>query len=408
MTVEVRARADDRPALGARTGEEPDLSPAGRTATIAAAIACVALVGTGLSLTIPLLSLELARMGVTGSLVGLNTATAGLASIVTLPFAPRLAARLGTLPLILACVLVSALCLPAFAALRSLAWWFPIRFVLSAALGILFALSEYWINAAAPPGRRGLVLGIYATVLALGFALGPAILAVVGTRGWPPYLAGAALFGLGALPPLMARGHSPEVPRQGGQTLLTYLRAAPAATLAALVFGAVETGGFAILPLYGTALGLSPERAAGLVSLVALGNVAVQIPAGLLSDRVDRRRMLLAAGLGGALGAAVMPWAAATPLLLAGLLVAWGGVIGTLYTVGLAHLGSRFTGADLAGANAAFVLLYTAGLVVGPPLVGAGLDAHPPHGFALALAAIFTVYVALVGTRLWQERRPAG
>ncbi len=56
------------------------------------------------------------------------------------------------------------------------------------ALGALFVLSEFWITALAPPERRGLVMGVYATVLALGFATGPAVLAGVGTSGWPPYL----------------------------------------------------------------------------------------------------------------------------------------------------------------------------------------------------------------------------
>jgi MFS family permease len=84
--------------------------------------------------------------------------------------------------------------------------------------------------------------------------------------------------------------------------VLSFLTAAPVATLAALVFGAVETGGFALLALYGLRLGFAPEAAAYLLTAVALGNVALQIPIGLLSDRVDRRLVLLASGLAGAAG----------------------------------------------------------------------------------------------------------
>ena len=53
--------------------------------------------------------------------------------------------------------------------------WFPLRVVLHVALTVLFILSEFWISASAPPERRGFVLGIYATVLSLGFALGPCL-----------------------------------------------------------------------------------------------------------------------------------------------------------------------------------------------------------------------------------------
>src|SRR5918911_5106846 len=88
-----------------------------RVAAIAAAIACITAVGIGLSLSMPLLSLEMERMGVSGTLIGVNTAVAGIASICVVPFVPRLAIRVGVLPLLWFCILVGAVSLPAFKAL---------------------------------------------------------------------------------------------------------------------------------------------------------------------------------------------------------------------------------------------------------------------------------------------------
>lgn len=375
-----------------------------RIASIAAAIGCISAVGVGLSLSIPLLSLEMERMGVSGIGIGANTAVAGLAAVLFVPFAPRLAARFGVAALLWGAVVVAAATMLAFKAVFSFAAWFPLRFVFSAAIGCLFVLSEYWINAVAPPGRRGLVMGVYATVLALGFAAGPAVLALVGTSGWPPYLAGAALICVAALPLLLARGLSPAIGHGPARSVVSMIRVAPVATVAALVFGAVETGGFAILPVYGVALGMSAEGAAFLVSVVALGNVALQIPIGLVSDRVDRRLLLLAAALVGVAGSLAMPLAAGSAVLLPALLFVWGGVVGALYTVGLAHLGARFTGPDLAAANAAFVILYNVGMIVGPPAIGGGLDLVHPHGFAYATALLFAGYLVVVLTRLRAPR----
>jgi MFS family permease len=360
----------------------------------------VAIVGVGLSLTVPLLSLEMERMGVSGWWIGLNTALAGVASLCVVPFVPAWAMRVGVLPLLWAAVAVGAASLILFKVLFSFAWWFPLRFAFSASLGILFVLSESWINAVAPPGRRGLIMGIYATVLALGFAAGPSLLAAVGTSGWPPYVAGALLFGAAALPLVLARDLSPEFRGGTGRTVWSFLRAAPSATAAALVFGAVETGGFALLPVYGLRLGFGAEAAAFLVSVVALGSVGLQVPLGALSDYVDRRSVLVAAALVGLVGAALLPVVAGHTVVLLAVLFVWGGVTGALYTVGLAHLGSRFAGADLVSANAAFILLYNVGLVLGPPVVGFGMDALPPHGFALALAGFFALYLAVVVWRM--------
>lgn len=367
-----------------------------RFAAISAAITCVAVVGIGLSLSIPLLSLEMSRMGASSTMVGINTAVAGLASIVTVPFVPALAARVGVVRLLVLAIALGALTLIGFKLLPNLGWWFALRFVFSATLGVLFVLSEFWINEAAPPARRGIVMGIYATVLALGFAVGPTLLTVLGTQGYAPYLAGAGLFVLGAIPLILARGLSPHMSRGKGLPFIAYLRLAPAATFAALVYGAVETGGFAILPLYGLRIGYEAETAAGLVSLMAVGNVMFQIPFGWLSDRFDRRLVLLASAAGGAIGAALIPLASTSFGTLAVLLVIWGGLAGTLYTVGLALLGASVSGRELAGANAAFVVLYNVGLMLGPPIIGGGMDLMPPQGFAYALCGLFVAYVLLI------------
>ncbi|GGC57310.1 MFS transporter [Chelatococcus reniformis] len=361
----------------------------------------VSIVGVGLSLSIPLLSLEMERMGVSSVMIGVNTATAGLAAIVTLPFVPRLAARLGVGRLIAASIALSALSLLAFKAVPWLPAWFLFRFVYSAALGALFVLSEFWINTAAPASRRGFFMGLYATVLSLGFAAGPAVLVMVGTTGWAPYAIGALLFGVAAIPLAGARGETPMLETHSRHGTLFFVLAAPAATVAVLVFGAVETGGFSLLPIYGLRLGFGPADAAFLVSLVALGSVLLQIPIGLLSDRMNRRVLLLAVGLVGTLATGLLPWAAGTPLLFEALLVIWGGIGTALYTVGLAHLGERFSAPeDLAGANAAFILLYNVGLMVGPPLVGFGMHLMMPHGFAVTLALLFALYVLVAGVRL--------
>ncbi len=363
-----------------------------RVAAIAAAIACVAVVGIGLSLSIPLLSIEMERRGASSTLIGLNTAMAGISSIFIVPFVPRVAARIGVVPLLTLSLIISAGSLVAFPLLPGLWPWFPLRFVFSAGLGALFVLSEYWINAAAPPERRGLVLGIYTTVLALGFAVGPLLIALVGTVGLWPYLTGALLVLAGLLPVLLARGLSPAVDGGTGRGVLGYLRLAPAALFAALLYGAVETGIFAILPLYGLRIGYDAQGAAGLVSLIALGNVLFQIPFGWLADRVDRSFVLLGTSLGCALGSALIPVASGSTTGFAILLFLWGGLAGTLYTVGLAALGARVSAADLAGANAIFVVLYNVGLILGPPVIGGGLDLIPPEGFAYALLALFLAY----------------
>jgi MFS family permease len=371
-------------------------------ASLAAAVACIVAVGIGLSLSIPLLSFALDQMGASRTLIGLNTAMGGVATIACAPFIAGWARRYGMRPVLAAAIALGVVSLLAFQAAGPIWVWFPLRFLFGVALAVLFVLSEYWINAAAPEDRRGLVLGVYATALSIGFATGPQILALVGTSGPAPYFAGAALFALAALPVAIAGGMAPAIEERPSSGVVTFLWAAPAGTLAALAFGAAETGAMALLPLYGTAIGLDAMGAVSLITAFVLGNVLFM---GLIADRMDRRWVLLFCASVGAGGMIVMTLVPLSTIGLMALLFVWGGIVAGMYTVGLAHLGSRFRGADLAQANAAFVVMYSIGLIVGPPLAGAGMDLMPPHGLPVTLAALFLAYLVVVVGRMIALRK---
>lgn len=369
-------------------------------AGIAAAIACITLAGVSLSLSVPLLALALESRGASGALIGANTALAGLAVMIVAPLLPRLAAIIGVTALLFGALALGAVTVIAFYVVEPLWAWFPLRFLFGAAYATLFVVSEFWINAAAPPKSRGLVMGLYGTALSLGFAAGPVILAWTGLTSFTPYAICALLFGLAAVPVFLAGRSAPEIERpELGRGVLFFIKLAPAAVLAGFTFGAIETGGFTFLPIYGVRVGLTPGEATLLGSAVALGNVLWQVPVGLLSDRMNRGKLLILIGIMGFAGALAIPYVSQWPLPFYLMLAMWGGAVSGLYTVGLALIGARFSGVDLATANAAFVVMYSLGMLVGPPFVGLGFDVWNPHGAPLAMAAILLGYTILIATR---------
>ncbi|RWB26952.1 MULTISPECIES: MFS transporter [unclassified Mesorhizobium] len=367
-----------------------------------AAISSISVVGIAIGLGMPLLSVILETRGHSATMIGFNTAVAGLASIVGAPLATPLAMRFGVAWTMLAMIATGVLAFVGFHFAPDFWMWFPLRVLLHIALTVLFILSEFWISTSAPPHRRGLVLGIYATVLSLGFAAGPWLFAQLGSTGFLPFGVIMALVTLAAIPVLAARNESPTIVSNGETSnFLRYIWLVPTATAAVLVFGAVETGGFALFPVYGNRIGYSEADAALLLTMIGLGNVLLQIPLGMISDRVsDRRYLLLVCATIGLAGTIFMPHFAQDWHLMAALLFVWGGVVAAMYTIGLAHLGSKLSGHDLASANAAFVLCYGVGMVLGPQAIGIGMDLFGPSGFGWALGVFFAFYIALVGARL--------
>lgn len=375
-----------------------------RLTGLTVAIACVSLVGVGLSLSIPLLAFAMAARGASGALIGLNAAMGGVATVMVAPFIPRVAASIGVRPTLFVALALGAITILGFHFVEPLWAWFPLRFGFGVSLAILFVLSEFWINALAPPASRGLVMGVYATALSVGLGAGPLILAGIGQEGLLPYAVCAALFVVAGAPLMLAGDNAPPLEKPApGRGVLFFLMLAPVATLSGFTFGAVETGAFAFLPLYGVSLGFAPAAATLLVTAMEVGNVALQIPLGLISDRMDRRLLLLIIGVFGVAGAIVLPLLGGSWWLYVGVAV-WGGVICGLYTVALAHLGARFSGVDLATANAAFVIMYSIGLTAGPPMLGLGFDLWTPYGVPVAMAVLLGVFTFVAALRL---RAPA-
>lgn len=379
----------------------------GNTRVIAAAIMLATLVGVALAVANPLLSLEMERWGVSSTVSGLTATAAGFGTVLAVPLVPRLARRCGV-PVILGVALaVSAVGMALFHALPDVVAWGLIRFVLGCGIGIIFTLAEFWINAAADPSRRGVVMGLYATALYAGFAIGPMLLALIGTRGALPYLATAGLMTLGLIPLMLAGSKAPRIDHAASGSVGRFILMVPTATFGALIFGAVETGVVTLLPVHNVRLAFAEQDAALLLSAFTLGNVLFQLPIGLLSDRLDRRRLLLALATISTLLALALPFGPPDFWRFAGLLFLLGGISGAIYTVGLAHLGGRFAGADLASANAAFVMLYSFGLMAGPPAIGYAMEEAGGRGLPLALALLLGVYTLLVLARVWRAGKAA-
>jgi MFS family permease len=174
-----------------------------------AAVAAITAVGIAIGLGLPLLSIILEKRGVSSSMIGLNSAMAGVAAMVAAPLSTMIAQRLTVVTTMVLSIVAASVSALGFYYAEALWMWFPLRIVFHGAITILFVLSEFWINTAAPPSRRGLVLGIYATVLSLGFAAGPLIFSVIGSEGILPFLIGAGIILLAAVPIIMARKENP-------------------------------------------------------------------------------------------------------------------------------------------------------------------------------------------------------
>lgn len=388
---------------GAGAGGEA-AAAGGRLRGMISAIAAISVFAFGLSLTYPLLAILLERMGASGVMIGLNGASAAAAILLGGLTIPALLRWIELPLLMILCTVLMAALILIFPFLPDPWIWLFLRFFFGFGAAGLFVCSEIWIVSAAPPARRGLLIGIYGLFLALGFLLGPLLLKALGTEGLAPFYIGAAIV-LCAIPPvLLAWGDRPDLSEEAGAAasfgdILNFFRTDPSVLWAVFLFGVIEFGAMGLFPVWSIRAGGTEQAALTLVALLAAGNLAMQVPLGWIGDRLNRRWLLAACAFGSVMAAVLFPILSQTiwPLWITTLI--WGGLVVGLYTFSLSELGSRYSGAQLARGTGAFATAYGLGALAAPPALGAALDLAPPHGMFAVLGLAAAGYLALLALR---------
>jgi MFS family permease len=376
------------------------LTDAERRRSIIVVIATVSIVAVTLGLTWPLLSLILESRGVGAAMIGLSSASQTLAILFIMPLAPSILARFGTIGPIrisIAVIIISLLLLPAIPNIYA---WFPIRFLLGMAIEILLIACDVWVNQVAEEKTRGRVIGIYGFVLTGGFAVGPMIINITGIEGWAPFLTGAAIIGLGALPLAWARGLTPPIEGVAKGRLLFYLRVAPTLMVAGLMYGLVDSSILSFLPIYGLGFGFDQATVVNMLTVLILGSVAAQLPLGWLADHVGGRQMIIGCTVFTLLPAVALPFVLDTPLLMWPTLMIWGAALGGFYTVSMVAMGRRYKGAELVAINAAFVVFWGLGAITGPAITGGAIEVWSFNAMPVVVAVCCLLYLPLAIIRL--------
>lgn len=371
-------------------------------APIAGVIATVSVFAVAQGLSYPLLSFILQRQGVPPGMIGLSAAMTPIGFIVSSPLIPGLAKRFGAGRTALACAALSALLLALVGWTQDLNAWFVLRFLLGFAVNPLYVLSEVWIIALAPPSRRGRIMGVYTTVISAGFAAGPLCLLVVGAEGWPPFLVGIGAFLVCGLCLGAVLHRLPEMNGEGGHiSVFGFVPLAWLLLFAVVVAAGFEQGVLALLPVFGVSYGISESGMAALLAVMIAGNIALQVPLGLLAERWTARLVRLACVSLTVLGCALLPALIDTPLVWPFVFL-WGAVSYGVYTMAIIELGERFTGAMLVAGNAAFAMMWGVGGIAVPPAAGAAMDFFGAPGLPLVLGFLCLLLAVLSVVR-WRD-----
>ena len=357
-------------------------------AALAGIIATVAVFAISQGLSYPLLSFLLHKQGIEPAMIGLSAAMTPLGFVASSFVIPTISRMVGPARFAVVSALIAAALLVVIGLFQNIWLWFPLRFLLGFFANPLYVISETWMVAVTPSEKRGRILGVYTSMISVGFAAGPLTLAVVGTDGWPPFAVGVITLLLCVLCLLAALPRLPAIPvEEGHGSVLSFIRLAPLMLGAVFVAAAFEQIVLSLFSIYGAAQGSSEARVALLLAMFVAGNIAFQIPLGWMAERFGAVTMMGLCAFGGALGCLLLPFIFDSPLVWP-MTFAWGAAAFSVYTMALILLGERFSGAMLIIGNSAFAVFWGTGGIIGPPVAGLMMDVMGIQGLPLTLGIL--------------------
>ncbi len=296
--------------------------------------------------------------------------------------------------------------------------WLLLRVVIGFNLAGVFTVAESWLNNRATPATRGTLLSLYMTTSYLALGSGQLLMNFGDIAGPDPFMLAAILFCVAVLPVALTRAtHPPPVASPHFNARLLY-RASPTALLACLCSGLSVGALWGLSPLFARDLGLSVAEIASFMSVVILSAMFFQYPIGRLSDRFDRRSVMLGVCSLAALASVLMmfqlqvyapdsPWEVARsttwlrhPMAITAVAALYGGVISTLYPMGVAYANDYIEAEDRVAVSPGLVLAFGAGAAAGPIPAGYLMEWLGPLGLYLHTAIVSLALATFIGYRM--------
>ena len=271
--------------------------------------------------------------------------------------------------------------------------WAIGRVAIGYGFSVVYVTAESWLNNAADNSNRGKALSLYMIVQTLGIVASQALLLAADPSGFVLFVIPSVLVSIAITPILLSISPTPAFETTKPMTLRELTTVSPLGCFGMFILGGVFSAQFGMSSVYGAQVGLSVAQISTFVATFFVGSVLLQYPIGWISDRMDRRVLIIIVSAIGAVGSvAGLIFGPNFNMLLATAFVV-GGMSNPLYSLLIAHTNDFLEHEDMAAASGGLIFINGLGAISGPIIVGAMMENFGPGGFYLFTAVLFVILV---------------
>lgn len=319
--------------------------------------------------------------------------------------APELIRRVGHVRVFAALASCISAILILYPTLTHPAAWTVGRVLIGFCFSAVYVTSESWLNNAATNENRGKALSLYMLVQMLGIVAAQGVLLLGDPSGFILFIIPSVLVSISVAPILLSVAPTPAFETTEPMTLRELFAISPLSCVGIFLLGGVFSSQFGMAAVYGSEAGLSITQISLFVTAFYVGATLVQFPLGWLSDRMDRRLLIMiVAGIGSIGGVLGLMVGSFQSLMAAAFLV--GGMSNPLYSLLIAYANDYIEPEDMAAASGGLIFINGLGAISGPLVTGWMITNFGPPGFWVFIAVLLAALCGYAGYRMTQRPTP--
>ena len=267
--------------------------------------------------------------------------------------------------------------------------WFVLRLLVGFCFSGVYVASESWLNEAASNENRGKAMSVYLIVQTVGILLAQVLINFGDPSSFILFAVISVLVSISFAPILLSVSRVPTFTTSKRMSLTELYKASPLGSITMILLGGVNSLLFGMSAVYGSEKGLSVKEISILVGSIYVAGALFQYPVGFISDRVDRRRLIILLALFGLFGVFTgLLFHNNFYIILFAFFIA-GGVANSLYSVVIAYTNDYLSTEDMSSAAGGLVFMSGVGGIIVPVLTGQLMNAFGPESLIFILCIIF-------------------
>ncbi|MCI5047446.1 MAG: MFS transporter [Aquisalinus sp.] len=283
-------------------------------------------------------------------------------------------------------------------------FWLAMRLIAGFCFAGLHMIIESWLNEKATNENRGQVLSVYRIADFSAVTAGQFMLNIADPAGFVLFAVVSILISLSLVPVALTSASQPMPIKSARLDLPKLFRVSPLAAVGIFCVGLSGSSFWSLAPVFVQDIGYDIAAVAPVMSAMIFGGAIAQWPIGWLSDKFDRRIVIIVVASLAALSALFVSISSSLTL---GLLILAGGCFGffhmPLFGLGIAHANDFAEAEEFVSVNGGLLLLYGIGAVIGPNIGSAVMSLLGPAALFYFSCSVYLIVIIFGIYRMTQR-----